>query len=236
MIKKISNNVPLYQYELFASQAPKIRHAVYTRATDITDPKAVTTAIQATELQGALCRFDQQLHGDIVWIVREHSEIAEPHTGDAMITKLKKTPLLIRVADCASIMLFDPHKEVIANIHAGWRGLAAHIIKKTVGLMHERFHSNPTDILATISPMLGPCCARFTTPEQELPKHMHPFILEENLVDLPGAAESQLKASGIQDSHIENAHICTACSIEEFHSYRREKLNRGRFGTVIMLV
>ena len=132
-------------------------------------------------------------------------------------------------------MLFDPRNKVIANIHAGWRGITAQVISKTVKRLTERFAGKREDIIACISPMIGPCCCEFSDPENELPKFMHPYILEENHMDLWGAVEGQLISCGVQKTNIENARTCTFCNPEDFHSHRRDKEKAGRFGTAIML-
>lgn len=210
-------------FNLFTPYKNEVDAAVFTRNVDIFNT-GLANAIQ----------FDDQKHGEQV-ITIQKGEIERPLYGDALITKLTNTPLIIRIADCASIVMYDKKQYAIANIHAGWRGLARRIIRETIQEMGRRFHTDPTDLVAAISPMLGPCCARFSDPQRELPKHMHRYILEENMVDLWGATEGQLKECGVPKEQIENRRLCTFCNPHLFHSYRRDKENAGRFGTAIWL-
>ncbi|MEK7529265.1 MAG: polyphenol oxidase family protein [Patescibacteria group bacterium] len=152
--------------------------------------------------------------------------------GDAFITNLQNIALTIRVADCISVMLFDPVANAIGNIHAGWRGVAAGIIPKTVEAMAHEFGSEPRNVTATMSPSIGPCCFVMTDPKNELPEHMHAFIIANN-VDLWRAAESQLMSAGINATNISNPRLCTACNSDTFHSSR--KGDKGRFYTAIWL-
>ena len=45
--------------------------------------------------------------------------------GDAIITSSTKNALVIQVADCQSVLLADPVRRVVANVHSGWRGVFA---------------------------------------------------------------------------------------------------------------
>ncbi|HKJ80314.1 MAG TPA: laccase domain-containing protein, partial [Prolixibacteraceae bacterium] len=65
--------------------------------------------------------FPRQTHSNCV------AEIHNPiQSGlqniDALVTNEKATCLCVQTADCVPILLFDPVKNVIAAVHAGWRG------------------------------------------------------------------------------------------------------------------
>jgi len=220
----------MYEFGLFGKFKNDILHAVFTRHADMKN-------LPREYAGGEPVRFYKQLHGANAYVITEriHRNIArEGLKGDALITGLHGVPLLIRIADCAGILIYDPRKKIIANIHAGWRGLAGGVIASCVDRMRAEFSCDPRNMFAAISPMLGPCCAKFSDPKNELPSFMQKYILEGNKVDLWAAAEDQLRDCGIKTRNIENARICTSCNISEFFSYRREG-GAGRFGTMIML-
>jgi len=175
----------------------------------------------------------EQLHGTGIATIKSRDQ--HPADGDVLITQLTDTPLVIRLADCGGVMLFDPVTRTIANIHAGWRGTAQKVIARTITTLVDRFHVSREDLRACIAPTIGPCCLVFSDPENELPAFMHPYILEENYVDLWGALEGQLRGSGVAEENIENARLCTFCNPELFYSYRRDRDETARFGTAIML-
>lgn len=158
----------------------------------------------------------QQMHGNRVEKIVQKDETNAPQ-ADALITQEKNLALGIRVADCLALQIFDPKTSTIANIHAGWRGLANGIIKNTV----ENFTSAHENLLVWISPSIGPCCFTMTDPKKELPESLHPFILENGRIDLWSIAEHQLKNSGVLSHHIENQKECTVCDPSHYKSHRR---------------
>lgn len=159
-----------------------------------------------------------------------HSEI---NNFDALICKDRGVALMIQVADCQGILIYDPVNRVAAAIHAGWRGLLNEVIPKTIAKMSADFGSNPIDLVAGISPSLGPCCSEFIDREYDFPPKYHSFFLSNHRVDLWSIAESQLVQAGLSSSRIENMKICTSCHSEEFFSYRQSK-DTGRFGVIIV--
>jgi copper oxidase (laccase) domain-containing protein len=52
-------------------------------------------------------------------------------------------------------------------------------------------------------------------------------------VDLAEAARRQLLAAGLAPNEIHNSGLCTACHLDRFYSYRREKEAAGRMLAVI---
>src|SRR5690606_20508941 len=60
--------------------------------------------------------------------------------------------LTVSVADCLPVFLFDPKNEVIASIHAGWRGTAENIVSKTISKISEQFGTASEDIIAFMGP------------------------------------------------------------------------------------
>ena len=80
-----------------------------------------------------------QVHGNNVQVITENLigsgafSCADtiPET-DALITNLADVPLVLFYADCVPVLLADPETGVIGLAHAGWRGTAAQIEKKTV--------------------------------------------------------------------------------------------------------
>lgn len=235
MIFKSKNSIPFFEFEIFRDFRDTLRHAVFTRETKPADTESIQKVLNT---KAKPLFFKNQLHGVGTMAIKKKSigggKVAPLCLGDIFMTNLKEIPLGIRIADCASILLFDPMKRVIANIHAGWKGLTKRIIRHAIRQMAEKFNSKPENIFAGISPMLGVCCSSFSNPEIELPKFLHNYIAEENHVNLWAIAEGQLRECGVKQAHIENPRICTFCNPEHFNSFRRDKTDE-RFCTLIML-
>ena len=155
---------------------------------------------------------------------------------DALVTDLKGVVLNVLTADCVPVLLYDAKKEVVAAIHAGWKGTKEHIVSKTVQKMQKAYGCDPKDIVAGIAPSIGRCCYEvgkevaeefFDIPEGFTPKG------EKYMLDLPFINKQQLLESGVQEEHIEMSHTCTACDVERFFSYRKEQGCSGRFMSMI---
>jgi len=157
---------------------------------------------------------------------------------DALITNVEGLVLCILTADCVPVLLYDKNKNVVAAIHAGWKGTQAQIVTKTVQKMTEVFGSNPKDILAGIAPSIGSCCYEvgedvaghfFKSPEAFTKQG------EKYMLNLPYLNQQQLLDAGVEKANIEMSSICTACEVERFFSYRKEKGCSGRFMSMIGL-
>lgn len=88
-----------------------------------------------------------------VIIEKPWSENLKP-IADAMVTNQPKIILGSDSADCPIILFADSHAKVIGLSHAGWRGAKSGIIESTVEKMIS-LGSNPSDIVAAISPCIG---------------------------------------------------------------------------------
>lgn len=179
-------------------------------------------------------RYMNQVHGNNIEIVDYDSPnlILE---CDGIITKEKNLPLMVQIADCIGIVLYDSIKDVIGVAHAGRNGTFLDISSKMIAKMSEYFQSVPSDIKAYLSPSIQKCC-------YEVDSKMVHFVLynfgqdfvEGRLIDLQGINKMQLLKSGLKDENIHISSTCTKCSGEPYFSYRNDS-NCGRFSGVIML-
>ena len=193
--------------------------------------------------------FASQVHSGDVKIIDEEAitsgVLSQNPQTDATITNLPGSCLMVMVADCVPVLLFDPVKRVIAVIHAGWRGTVQHITSNTIKVMIDRFGSNPADILAGIGPSIGPCCYEvgeevkavvnesFGTTEGYLVSQPHSAKPH---FDLWYANQKQLTDLGVKPENIETAQLCTKCNHQIFFSSRADKGVTGRFAAGICLV
>jgi YfiH family protein len=191
-------------------------------------------------IQGKEFVFVEQVHGDNVLIIDgchhgdENKKTASSSTGDAMVTHLRQTFLVVQVADCQSVMLYDPNREVVANIHVGWRGSIKNIIGRTLKAMVEHFGCLTSEIVAGVGPSLGPCCAEFVNYKLEIPEEFWTYKDTSHHFDFWTISRDQLVAAGVLDENITISKICTKCNTDVFFSYRGEGTT-GRFAAVIGL-
>ncbi len=188
-----------------------------------------------------------QIHSKNVKIIdRDFADNHEPDMEtdnvDGLITNEKDVALMVQVADCQAILMFDPIKRVVAAVHVGWKGLKQDISGMTINVMKNKFGVDPMNLMVGIAPSLGPCCAFFSEPEKELPDSFQKLVDKEKRVDLWSYSMEQLQKHGVPKNNIELARVCTQCgngpSIEGphgFFSFRGDKGITGRFGVLIAL-
>jgi YfiH family protein len=182
----------------------------------------------------------KQVHGTQAVVIsngtgRDTTGTSETETGDILLTDLPGQGLLIKQADCQSVILYDPEHRAVTNLHCGWRGNVRGVIGEGVRKMQALYGSDPAGLLAAVGPSLGPCCAQFIHYREELPQEAWQYQVRPLYFDLWQWSWDQLRAAGVRGENIALAGICTACHTEEFYSYRKEKVT-GRFGTVVGLV
>ncbi|RJP87684.1 MAG: peptidoglycan editing factor PgeF [Desulfobacteraceae bacterium] len=197
------------------------------------------TAI-SEHMGGAELVFLHQTHDTHVVIFDKNepvvpsSKTLPPISGDAMVSNVPGKTLAIQVADCQAVQLFDPVKKVIANVHSGWRGSIQNIVGKCVENMKTHFNCRPEEIIAGVSPSLGPCCSEFIHYKTEIPEHFWPYKDPRHHFNFWRITSDQLKDSGLPPENIELSNLCTKCNDHLFFSYRQTK-QTGRFVSAIGL-
>lgn len=156
---------------------------------------------------------------------------------DALLTKTRRVPLAVSVADCLPVFLFDPNHDAIAAIHAGWRGTAASITSEVVRRMMREWGSDPSDLVAYLGPCADVCCYEIRTDVSDLfEADLVEQRGEKQFLNLKKANVRQLTMSGLNEDNIEVCRSCTICQPDLFHSFRREQERSGRMMGVIVLV
>ncbi len=190
----------------------------------------------------------RQVHGDHVAPIGERDrgkgaadyESAIPDS-DGLITREKNLVLTLFFADCVPILLFDPVKNVVGVVHAGWKGTVLQIVRRTVEKMVDLYGSRPEDVVAVIGPAIGGCCYQVS---EEVAHQLErttstPAGLQQRenqwYADLKAINGKQLEEAGLQPEKIEIMAYCTSCQNHLFFSHRKEKGKTGRQGAFIAL-
>ncbi len=154
--------------------------------------------------------------------------------GDAMVSNIRGKFLAVQVADCQSVLMYEPVRQVIANVHAGWRGSIKNIVGRTIKTMERKFGCCSRNIVAGISPSLGPCCAQFVNYQKEIPAMYWKHKDDRDHFDFWSISRDQLCDAGVLIENIDVSQVCTKCDTGNFFSYRGENTT-GRFASVIGL-
>jgi len=153
--------------------------------------------------------------------------------GDAMITDIPDKYLVVQTADCQSVLMYDPVRRVVANVHSGWRGSINNVIDHTINAM-KRFGCSPNNIIAGIGPSLGPCCSQFVNYKNEIPSLFWQYKDRYDHFDFWSISRDQLCNAGVLIENIHISRICSKCNAGLFFSFRGERTT-GRFASVIGL-
>lgn len=171
-----------------------------------------------------------------------------PRIADAVITNDKGILIGVQVADCVPVLLCDVRKSVFGVVHAGWRGTAAEILKKTIRTMCDKFSSLPDDIIMALGPSIRWCCYHVghdvleavirVTGDGEYHNPPLPPFSKGGMggfycLDLTMANKYQAMTVGIPEKNIWVSEECTYCYPDRFYSYRYAKGTTGRQGGFI---
>ena len=165
---------------------------------------------------------------------------------DGLITNRRQVCLTTFHADCPAIFLLDPVRKAIGLAHSGWRGTVLEIGRHMVERMGEAYGSKPRDILAGISPSIGPCCFEVGEDVSGIFEAMFSECVDEIVlpsekpekkqVDLWKANERVLMDAGIPRENITVTDLCTKCQEEYFYSHRRMGKERGTMAAFLELI
>ncbi|OHE59281.1 MAG: hypothetical protein A2Z47_07870 [Thermodesulfovibrio sp. RBG_19FT_COMBO_42_12] len=208
--------------------------AFFTRKSLGTDVKKISSILSIKKED---IYFPIQRHTDKVLVVESD---LEPKIADAVVTKRRGILVGIQVADCVPILLFDRRKLIIGAVHAGWRGTAAQILKKTIKSMVEHFGSLPEDIAVALGPSIRWSCYRVDSGVKNAictaTGDGRNYVEKSDdgyFVDLSSANVLQAISMGVLEENIWSSHECTYCSPDEYYSYRYSKSHNGSQGGFI---
>jgi polyphenol oxidase len=172
-----------------------------------------------------------QKHTDNVFILDSGTD---PVIADAVVTVKRGILIGVQVADCVPILLCDRRKMVISAVHAGWRGTAARIIRKTIRAMAEHFGSIPGDIVMACGPSIRGCCYHVGTEVIDAvcsATGKGDYLAHNDkgsFMDLAIANTYQAISSGVPAENIWVSDDCTFCNPRKYHSFRYHKNHAGR--------
>jgi polyphenol oxidase len=169
--------------------------------------------------------FARQVHGAGVRVVGGADRgsgafsLADAIDGaDALVTASPGVVLAILTADCVPVVLHDPVADVLACVHAGWRGTVAGVTAAALAAM-QGLGSRPSDVIAGLGPAIaadryqvgpdvhqavtrtfGPAAA-FIRPDPSAPGHW--------LLDLWAANRHALRQAGVPAPQIHTTPLPT---------------------------
>lgn len=161
---------------------------------------------------------------------------------DGFYTNKKGIYLFLLIADCLPIVIYDPVRNAVALVHAGWKGVDSEIAKNAVFSLIDKYDSDPKDLIVGI----GPCVYKKSfikeTPSQiddpQWKDYLKPVQKNMYSVDLVGFTKKQFFECGVLRDNIFESGIDTTKNNNFFSYVRDGKLpidKQGRFACVVGL-
>jgi hypothetical protein len=181
----------------------------------------------------------RQVHGTrAVEAVQAAAAVEE---ADACIARAPGQVCVVLIADCLPVLLCDRAGTVVAAAHAGWRGLSAGVVERTVARMPVA----SGQLLAHLGPAIGPtafevgadvldafCASDPGAVACFVPTAPGPAGEPKWLCDLPGLARRRLQALGVDQ--VSGGDLCTYRDPARFFSHRRDR-RTGRQAALVWL-
>jgi YfiH family protein len=185
-----------------------------------------------------------QTHSNNVVVINEENKHVQRINSDALVTNLTDVAISVLTADCVPVLIYDEVNQIIASIHAGWKGALGGIIENTLDEIIKLGKNGKINVA------IGPCIdvsnyvvgqEFYDTFIQKSKKNINFFFpAEENkfLFNLRKYVNSKFEK--LEVNHIENINFDTFSENEKFFSFRKSKQaghkDYGRCISVISLV
>lgn len=199
------------------------------------DPAAV--AANRARLRAAL-----GLQAEPTWLEQVHgTEVAPAGAGgrpraDAAVATAAGAVCVVMVADCLPVLLAARDGRAVGVAHAGWRGLAAGVIERTLAALPVP----AGEVVAWLGPAIGQAAfevgeevrAAFLAADPAAARRFAPSPAGRWLADLEGLARDRLAAAGVRS--VQGSGLCTWSDAGRFYSYRRDGVT-GRLAALAWL-
>lgn len=172
----------------------------------------------------------EQPHGtDIQTIESGQGEVFATVPGvDGLTTDVRGVFLGVQTADCLPLLFFSEEPKAVAVAHAGWRGLVAGIIEKTISELKQDFGVLSSDISVIVGPGIGPCCYDISEIDKDRLKSFQSYapdaITEDKnsrAFDLRKATQLDLESKGVASEKMYHIDDCTSCGVMDYPSFRK---------------
>lgn len=175
------------------------------------------------------------------FLLEKKARVEKLYAVDAVVTDIKEVCIGVSTADCIPILLYDTEHNVIAAIHAGWRGTVLHIVDKTIKYLQTNYSVKPQYLKTIICPGIG-------VETFEVGDEVYNAFFEEGFdmnkiaerydkwhINLKEANKIELLNCGVKVDNVYDCAICTYTNYNDYFSARRLGINSGRIFNAIML-
>lgn len=207
------------------------------------EKKSYQTICQELDLDYKEITKPKQNHTGTIKIINKPYDTEELIDIDGLITNKKGIILSTTSADCILYLLYDYKKNIIANVHSGWRGTYQRIIEKAINSMVKDFGSNPKDIIICICPSIRKCHFEVDKDVKEMFEKKFSFLKEDYIekgrkegkynIDTVRLNNKLLTNLGISVENIYDSDLCSVCNSDKINSFRTDGIEY-KLGTAII--
>jgi YfiH family protein len=185
-----------------------------------------------------------QTHSNNVTVINNANKHIQKINSDALVTNQRNIGISVLTADCVPVLIYDEVNQIIAVIHAGWRGALGGIILNTFNEIN-RIAKN-----GKINVAIGPCInahnyevdqdfyLKFIHESKSNKKFFFSTVKNKFLFDLRKYVNSKFEKLDV--NHVDNINFDTFSENKNFFSFRRSKQtgekDYGRCISVISLI
>lgn len=162
---------------------------------------------------------------------------------DGLVTRERGLFLMLVVADCLPIIIFDERLGLLGLAHAGWRSTEARIAKNLIHYLISQFHAQSEDLKLFIGPAIHRDSFKFVNPAQKNLPGWQDYLCDwpdgQTGIDLIGYNRAQAESAGLRPEQITDSGVDTAADSRFFSHYRDSKNQptaEGRLACVVGLV
>lgn len=179
-------------------------------------------------------RWLSQVHGTTCVDAARVSDVTE---ADAAMTTRPGVVCAVLTADCLPVLLCAADGSAVAVAHAGWRGLRAGVIERTIDALRA---AGAGELLAWYGPAIGPAAFEvgaevrdaFVAEDATATVAFVPRGGDKFLADIYALADLRLARRGVRRAT--TTVVCTHTDAARFYSYRRDGVT-GRMATCIWI-
>jgi len=177
----------------------------------------------------AVCR---QVHGNRVASAEgaPGSGLWVPQDADGLIGAPSGCLLVVTVADCVPVYLFEPATESIGLLHAGWRGSASGVLRRGIDRITAGVESRVSGLRIHCGPSI---CGDCYEVGPEVKQAMGQDERDSSGLDLRAFLRQEALDVGVSSSKVTVSSLCTQCDPDRFHSHRAAGDAAGRMAAFL---
>ncbi len=182
----------------------------------------------------------EQVHNTIIKPVGKIQKGQTIRNTDGLMTADPEIVLMLRLADCVPVCIFDIENNAIALVHSGWRGTIGKITLIAIQHMMSEFNTDPKMLKIILGPSIQSCCNVSSTPIQlHLPEWSDCIKAERDAygINLQRFIVKTAHQAGVLSKDIQVDQTCTVMD-RNYFSHQRSKQTgekEGRFAVLMSL-